>query len=142
MTNLTSEQQLRKRVGLTSVVMLGAGSAIGVSIFSVLAPGAKAAGSGLLIAIGIAALPMIVFAIIYSFLSSALPKCGASYEWPRRFIHHAVGFLITWLRILSNVGAIVVLAVRLLIVEHGSHLPLPAAQRRPAGQPAAPSRAA
>jgi APA family basic amino acid/polyamine antiporter len=106
--------QLKRRVGLTGVVMFGAGTAIGVSIFSVLAPAAKAAGSGLLIAVGIAALPMILFAILYSFLSSALPKSGASYEWPRRFVHPAVGFLIAWLRILSNVGAIVVLAMVLV----------------------------
>jgi hypothetical protein len=56
--------QLKRRVGLTGVVMFGAGTAIGVSIFSVLAPAAKAAGSGLLVAVGIAALPMVLFAIL------------------------------------------------------------------------------
>ena len=90
--------------------MFGAGTAIGVSIFSVLAPAAKLAGSGLLIAVAIAALPMAVFAVVYSFLSSALPRSGASYEWPRQVIHPFVGFLVAWLRVLSNVGAIVVLS--------------------------------
>lgn len=90
--------------------MFGAGTAIGVSIFSVLAPAAKVAGSGLLIAVAIAAVPMVVFAFIYSFLSSALPRSGASYEWPREFIHPFAGFLVAWLRVLSNVGAIVVLS--------------------------------
>src|SRR5262249_43164008 len=33
-----------------------------------------------------------------------------SYEWPRRFLHPFVGFAVAWLRILSNVGASVVLA--------------------------------
>lgn len=108
------QPHLKKSVGLTGVVMFGAGTAIGVSIFSVLAPAAKAAGSGLLVAVAVAALPMILFATIYSFLSAALPKSGASYEWPRRFLHPAVGFLITWLRIFSNVGAIVVLAMVLV----------------------------
>jgi APA family basic amino acid/polyamine antiporter len=105
---------LKRQVGLAGVIMFGAGTAIGVSIFSVLAPAAKAAGSGLLVAVLIAALPMILFATIYSFLSSALPKSGASYEWPRQFIHPAVGFLVSWLRVLSNVGAIVVLAMVLV----------------------------
>jgi APA family basic amino acid/polyamine antiporter len=105
---------LKKEVGLVGVVTFGAGTAIGVSIFSVLAPAAKAAGSGLLIAVAIDVVPMILFAIIYSFLSSALPKSGASYEWPRRFIHPSVGFLVTWLRILSNVGALVVLSMVLV----------------------------
>jgi APA family basic amino acid/polyamine antiporter len=116
--------QLKRRVGLTGVVMFGAGTAIGVSIFSVLAPAAKAAGSGLLVAVGIAALPMVLFAILYAFLSSALPKSGASYEWPRRFVHPAVGFLIAWLRILSNVGAIVVLAM-VLVNYLSAVVPLP-----------------
>lgn len=110
----TAGPTLKRQVGLAGVVMFGAGTAIGVSIFSVLAPAAKAAGSGLLIAVLIAALPMILFATIYSFLSSALPKSGASYEWPRRFIHPAAGFLIAWLRVLSNVGVIVVLAMVLV----------------------------
>lgn len=104
------EGALTPGVGLTGVVMFGAGSAIGVSIFSVLQPAAQVAGSGLLVAILIAALPMVLFAICYAYLGSALPVSGASYEWPRRFLHPAIGFLIAWLRILSNVGALVVLA--------------------------------
>jgi basic amino acid/polyamine antiporter, APA family len=114
LTTPDSQSNLKKEVGLVGVVTLGAGTAIGVSIFSVLAPAAKAAGSGLLIAVAIDVVPMILFAIIYSFLSSALPKSGASYEWPRRFLHPAVGFLVTWLRILSNVGALVVLSMVLV----------------------------
>ena len=106
--------QLRGDVGLLGVVMLGAGSAIGVSIFSVLAPAAQIAGSGLLVAVLVAALPMIVFALAYAWLASALPKSGASYEWPRQFIHPLAGFLIAWLRILSNVGAMTVLTVVLV----------------------------
>jgi APA family basic amino acid/polyamine antiporter len=106
--------QLRGDVGLLGVVMLGAGSAIGVSIFSVLAPAAQVAGSGLLVAVLIAALPMIVFALAYAWLASALPKSGASYEWPRQFIHPLAGFLVAWLRILSNVGAMTVLTVVLV----------------------------
>jgi APA family basic amino acid/polyamine antiporter len=105
---------LRRGVGLTSVVMFGAGTAIGVSIFSVLQPAAQVAGSGLLIAILIAALPMLLFASTYAYLGSALPVSGASYEWPRRFVHPLVGFLIAWLRILSNVGAMTVLSLVLV----------------------------
>jgi len=102
--------KLKQTVGLTGVVMFGAGSAIGVSIFSVLQPAAQVAGSGLLIAMALATVPMILFASCYAFMGSALPTSGASYEWPRRFIHPFVGFLIAWLRIVANVGAIIVLS--------------------------------
>ena len=105
---------LRQDVGLTGVVMLGAGTAIGVSIFTVLQPTAQIAGSGLLIAVGLSALPMIFFAMAYAYLASALPRSGASYEWPRRFVHPLVGYLVAWLRILTNVGALTLLATVLI----------------------------
>jgi APA family basic amino acid/polyamine antiporter len=100
---------LHRNVGLTGVVMLGAGTAIGVSIFSVLQPAAEVAGSALLTAMVIAIVPMVFFAMVYAWLASVLPVSGASYEWPRRFLGPYVGFSIAWLRIISNVGALVVL---------------------------------
>lgn len=105
----TPPATLHRSVGLTGVVMFGAGTAIGVSIFSVLQPAAQVAGSALLAAIVIAMIPMAFFAVIYAWLASALPVSGASYEWPRRFLGPYVGFSIAWLRIISNVGALVVL---------------------------------
>ncbi|WKL57029.1 APC family permease [Asticcacaulis sp. ZE23SCel15] len=110
MTEPTPSRHLKQTVGLTGVVMFGAGSAIGVSIFSVLQPAAQVAGSGLLIAMLIATIPMVLFASSYAFMGSALPTSGASYEWPRRFIHPFVGFMIAWLRIVANVGAVIVLS--------------------------------
>lgn len=101
---------LKRGVGLVGVLTFGAGTAIGVSIFSVLQPAAQVAGSGLLIAIAIAAIPMALFALVYSWLASALPVSGASYEWPRRFVGPFAGFTVAWLRILGSVGAMTVLA--------------------------------
>lgn len=105
---------LKKAVGLWGVVMLGAGTAIGVSILTVLQPAAAIAGSGLLIAAALAALPMIFFALVYAFMSSALPRSGASFEWPSQFVHPLVGFFVAWLRMLGSVAALVVLATVLV----------------------------
>ncbi|PZU46454.1 MAG: amino acid permease-associated protein [Sphingomonas sp.] len=116
---------LQKNVGLLGVVTFGAGTAIGVSIFSILQPTAEIAGSGLLLAVGIAAVPMLLFAITYAYLGSALPVSGASYEWPRRFIHPMAGFLIAWLRIVANVGALTILG-QVFVGYLGMVLPLPA----------------
>jgi APA family basic amino acid/polyamine antiporter len=124
---MSGAPRLAKNVGLVGVVTFGAGTAIGVSIFSVLQPAAQLAGTGLLVGIGIAGLPMILFAIAYSYLGSALPVSGASYEWPRTFLHPLVGFAIAWLRIVANVGASVVLS--LVLVKYASmvvELPLKA----------------
>ena len=125
MTSAGMGGELRRGVGLTGVVMFGAGTAIGVSIFSVLQPAAQVAGSGLLAAIVLAALPMILFAMVYAWLASAMPISGASYEWPRRFLHPFVGFGISWMRVLSNVGALVVLA-RVLANYLGMAIDVPA----------------
>lgn len=115
---------LRKDVGLVGVVTFGAGTAIGVSIFSILQPAAEVAGSGLLVAILIAAIPMILFAVSYSYLGSVLPVSGASYEWPSRFLHPLVGYLISWMRIIANVGVITILA-QVLVSYVGMVVPLP-----------------
>lgn len=117
--------QLRKAVGLVGVVTFGAGTAIGVSIFSILQPTAEVAGSALLVAIALAAVPMILFGIAYSYLGSILPVSGASYEWPSRFIHPMVGFLIAWMRIVANVGALTILSqVLISYLAMVVHLPL------------------
>ncbi|HET7577110.1 MAG TPA: APC family permease [Sphingomicrobium sp.] len=120
----TGPGELRKGVGLGGVVMFGAGTAIGVSIFSVLQPAAEVAGSALLGAMALAALPMLLFAVSYAWLGSALPVSGASYEWPRRFLGPLAGFLIAWLRIISNVGALIVLA-QVLVNYLGMVIPMP-----------------
>ena len=110
----TNKYKLKKTMGLASVVVFGAGTAIGVSVFSVLQPAAEQAGSGLLVAIFLAAIPMLFFALSYAFMASADPRTGASYEWPRRYLNPGIGFLVVWLRIITNIGAITVLGLVLV----------------------------
>lgn len=104
-------KSLKRTVDLWGVIALGLGSAMGVSIFSVLGEATRLAGAGLLIAVVLAALPMAFVAVAYAFMGTVLPTSGASYEWPRRFIHPTVGFAVSWLRIASNTGALIVLAL-------------------------------
>lgn len=108
-----SEQgaDLRQGVDLPAVVAIGLGMAVGVAIFSVIAPATAIAGPGMLIAVPIAAVPMFVIAVSYAFLGSALPTSGASYEWPRRFLHPFAAFVISWLRMASSTCALLVLAL-------------------------------
>ncbi|MGD2133443.1 MAG: APC family permease [Maricaulaceae bacterium] len=106
----TPQSSLKKQVGLASVVSLGLGTAVGVSIFSVAAPATAVAGPAMLASVAIAAVPMFVIAVGYAFLGSAAPTSGASYEWPRRYIHPAVGFMVAWLRLIGSLGALIILA--------------------------------
>lgn len=106
--------QLKQGVGLPAVIALGLGTSVGVAIFSILAPAAALAGPAMLIAVGLAAVPMFVIAVTYAFMGSALPTAGASYEWPRRFLSPGIGFMVAWLRIAGSVGAMLVLALVLV----------------------------
>ena len=103
---------------MIDVVALGVGSAVGVSIFSIMAPAAKVAGTGMLVALALAAIPMIIFAVVYAFMGSTVPRSGASFEWPARFIHPFVGFMVAWLRVVGNTGALTVLT--LVLVSYAS----------------------
>lgn len=105
---------LKAGLDLPAVVALGLGTAVGVAIFSVVAPAAALAGPGMLLAVVIAAVPMFFIAVNYAFLGSASPTSGASYEWPRQYLHPVVGFAVAWLRIASSTGAMVVLALVLV----------------------------
>ena len=119
-----SEASLAKGIDLWGVVALGLGTAVGVSIFSAIAPAARIAGPAMLLSALLAALPMYLIAVSYAFLGSACPVSGASVVWPARFLHPAWGFYIGWARIVANLGAIVVLA--LVLVRYASMLvPLP-----------------
>lgn len=111
MEQASEKTALRRKVDLWGVVAFGLGTAMGVSIFSALGAAAGIAGPGLLLAVIIAAIPMAFIAIAYAFMGTVLPTSGASYEWPRRFIHPGVGFAVAWLRIAGNVGALVILAL-------------------------------
>ncbi len=105
-----SEPGLRKDITLWGIIALGAGTAIGVAIFSILAPGAQLAGPAMLLSMLIAVIPMVLFAVTYAFMGSAAPVAGASYEWSRRFVHPFLGFTIGWLRIASSTSALVLYA--------------------------------
>lgn len=111
---------LKEGLTIVDVVSIGVGSAVGVSIFSIMAPAAKVAGSGMLVALAIAAIPMVIFAVVYAFMGSTVPKSGASFEWPARFIHPFVGFMVAWLRIVGNTGALTVLT--LVLVSYASRV--------------------
>jgi len=117
--------QLRHGVRLIDLVMLGAGTAIGASIFSVLGPAAQVGGAGILITVAIAAVPMVIFGLVYAYMASARPRTAASYEWQREFTHPLLAFAIVWMRVLSNAVVMIILA-QVLVNYLGMVVPLPA----------------
>jgi APA family basic amino acid/polyamine antiporter len=121
-----SSPPLKQGVGLLDLVMLGAGTAIGAAIFSVLGPASQVGGAGILIAAGLAAVPMIVFALVYAYMASALPKTAASYEWQRLLTKPWIAVAVVWMRILSNAVVMIVLG-RVLVSYLSMVIEVPAA---------------
>lgn len=108
-TPISDAAALKRCVGLPGVVALGLGTAVGVSIFSVLTPAVSLAGPAVLLALPITMLPMVIFAFVYAFMGSADPVSGASFEWPRRYVHSLLAFMLSWTRITGTASALVVL---------------------------------
>ena len=106
-------ETLKRGVKLVDLIMLGAGTAIGAAIFTVLGPAAKVGGAGILITTLLAALPMVLFALVYAWLASAAPATAASYEWQRRFTHPVLAFSIVWMRVLANSVVMIVYGMTL-----------------------------
>ena len=75
-------------------------------------------------ALALAAIPMVVFAVVYAFMGSTVPRSGASFEWPARFIHPFVGFMVAWLRIVGNTGALILLT-QVLVSYVSRAVPIP-----------------
>ena len=116
---------LKHGVGLIDLVMLGAGTAIGAAIFSVLGPASQVGGAGILISVAIAAVPMVIFALVYAYMASAMPRTAASYEWQRELTRPWIAFAVVWMRILSNAVVMIVLA-RVLVSYLSMVLDVPA----------------
>ncbi|HEY7906254.1 MAG TPA: APC family permease [Wenzhouxiangella sp.] len=107
--NTQTEGHLKQSVGLWGVISLGFGTAVGVSIFSVLSPAVASAGPAVLWVLPITMVPMLIFALVYAVMGSADPVSGASFEWPRRYVHPLLAFMLSWTRITGTASALIVL---------------------------------
>jgi APA family basic amino acid/polyamine antiporter len=88
--------RLARRLGLADAVVVGLGAMIGAGVFSVFAPAAAAAGSGLLIGLAIAAVVAYCNATSSARLAAVHPQSGGTYVYGRRQLGHLWGYLAGW----------------------------------------------
>ena len=91
-----SHPPLSRRLGLTDAVALGLGSMLGAGVFATFGPAAAAAGAGLLIALGIAALVAYCNGIASAQLAARYPESGGTYRYGRYRLGPVWGFLAGW----------------------------------------------
>jgi basic amino acid/polyamine antiporter, APA family len=87
---------LKRSLGVSDAVVIGAGSMIGAGVFAAWAPAAAAAGNGLAIGLAIAALVAFCNATSSAQLAAVYPESGGTYVYGRRQLGAAWGHLAGW----------------------------------------------
>lgn len=88
--------ELRRRLGVPDAVMIGLGSMIGAGIFASLAPAARAAESGLLLGLALAAVLAYCNATSSARLAALHPASGGTYVYGRERLGPFWGYMAGW----------------------------------------------
>ncbi|MEU9446949.1 APC family permease [Streptomyces sp. NPDC048304] len=95
-TDCKVPDELRRRLAGFDAVVIGLGSMIGAGIFAALAPAARAAGSGLLLGLAVAALVAYCNATSSARLAARYPASGGTYIYGRARLGNFWGYLAGW----------------------------------------------
>ncbi|OLZ63168.1 transporter [Streptomyces sp. IMTB 2501] len=87
---------LERRLGVFDAVVIGLGSMIGAGVFAALAPAARAAGSGLLLGLAVAAVVAYCNATASARLAARYPQSGGTYVYGRERLGEFWGYLAGW----------------------------------------------
>jgi APA family basic amino acid/polyamine antiporter len=91
-----ASSRLARRLGLTDAVVIGLGSMIGAGVFAAFAPASRAAGSGLLVGLAIAAVVAYCNAMSSAALAARYPESGGTYVYGRERLGPFWGHLAGW----------------------------------------------
>lgn len=102
---------LRRELGLGDAVLVGLGAMLGAGVFAAFAPAAAAAGSGLLIGLGVAAVVAYCNATSSAQLAAVHPQAGGSYVYGRRQLGPTWGFVAGWGFVVGKTASCAVMAL-------------------------------
>src|SRR5947208_9302768 len=102
---------LVRRLGLGDAVVLGLGSMIGAGVFAAFAPAARAAGSGLLIGLAVAALVAYCNATSSARLAARYPESGGAYIYAGRRLSPFWGYLAGWSFVVGKTASCAAMAL-------------------------------
>ncbi len=92
----TSPASLDRRLGLGDAVFIGLGSMIGAGVFAAYGPAARAAGTGLLVGLAVAAVVAYCNATSSAQLAATYPRAGGTYLYGREVLGEWWGYLAGW----------------------------------------------
>lgn len=103
--------ELRRTLGVGDAVVIGLGSMIGAGIFAALAPAARAAGSGLLIGLAVAAVVAYCNAASSARLAARYPASGGTYVYGRERLGEFWGYLAGWSFVVGKTASCAAMAL-------------------------------
>ncbi|MEU9954357.1 APC family permease [Streptomyces sp. NPDC050982] len=107
----SASPQLQRRLGVGDAVLIGLGSMIGAGIFAALAPAARAAGSGLLVALAVAAVVAYCNATSSARLAARYPASGGTYVYGRERLGDFWGYLAGWAFVIGKTASCAAMAL-------------------------------
>ncbi|WP_307027140.1 APC family permease [Streptomyces canus] len=111
MTPSSSPSELRRTLGVGDAVVIGLGSMVGAGIFAALAPAARAAGSGLLLGLAVAAVVAYCNATSSARLAALYPASGGTYVYGRERLGPFWGYLAGWSFVVGKTASCAAMAL-------------------------------
>src|SRR4051794_26515565 len=106
-----SGAELRRTLGTGDAVVIGLGSMIGAGIFAALGPAARAAGSGLLLGLAVAAVVAYCNATSSARLAALYPASGGTYVYGRERLGPFWGYLAGWSFVVGKTASCAAMAL-------------------------------
>ncbi|WTP58115.1 amino acid permease [Streptomyces phaeochromogenes] len=103
--------ELKRTLGVGDAVVIGLGSMVGAGIFAALGPAARAAGSGLLLGLGIAAVVAYCNATASARLAARYPASGGTYVYGRERLGEFWGYLAGWSFVVGKTSSCAAMAL-------------------------------
>jgi len=103
--------ELRRSLGLSDAVVIGLGAMIGAGIFAAPAPAARAAGSGLLLGLAVAAVVAYCNATSSARLAARYPASGGTYVYGRERLGEFWGYLAGWSFVVGKTASCAAMAL-------------------------------
>ncbi|MER6344543.1 APC family permease [Streptomyces sp. NPDC001595] len=107
----SSGSELRRTLGVGDAVVVGLGAMVGAGIFAALAPAARAAGSGLLLGLAVAAVVAYCNAMSSARLAARYPASGGTYVYGRERLGPFWGYLAGWAFVVGKTASCAAMAL-------------------------------
>jgi basic amino acid/polyamine antiporter, APA family len=107
----STSPELARRLRTFDAIVIGLGSMIGAGVFAAFAPAASAAGTGLLIGLGIAAIVAYCNATASAQLAAVYPTSGGTYVYGRERLGAGWGFAAGWAFVVGKTASCAAMAL-------------------------------